>query len=161
VHTFCIKEDFKPDTSTERVWDVGLGVFGWDYDHYSSSWFVDYCWTAVLTVYESYQPVDKVDTQAIEAYKNKIEAALKPYNIKIGTWNYQLDTPSDYGNDYNVDHADEFLPILDELLDNPELFVSACLCDESCFYTGNDDGGCYCDPEDIKKDGFKYYMKRN
>jgi hypothetical protein len=59
-----------------------------------------------------------------------------------------------------VDHANRFLLVLDELLKQPELFVSAVLCSESYFYTGNDN-----EPEKRpscnEQEGYALFIKGN
>ncbi|MDR2114908.1 MAG: hypothetical protein LBP87_00850 [Planctomycetaceae bacterium] len=155
IHTFCIKEGFKPDTNENSVLSATLQQYGWEHSSYTSSWFIDYCWTAILDYYNVLKYADDIETakQKIKEYQDKIEAILKPCNIEV-KWFYETED----GDRYYVDHADKFLPILDELLDNPELFISACLCEESCFYTANDNEDFYT-PE--KQEGFRIYVKRN
>jgi hypothetical protein len=66
-------------------------------------------------------------------YVERIEKLLAPFNVTV-EWEPLRDTSF-----FWVDHGDDFIPILDELLARPELLLSALLCRGSHFYTGNNE----------------------
>jgi hypothetical protein len=143
VHTFYIKEGFKQKPFKKRkVLHAYLGEYEWCFTRYNNSSFLSYCWTAIVhaetgaclvCIQEDYDALDRKTKKRLRKWQSRIEAIFEPYNVSI-EWGFTLsDSVSPY-----VDHVDKFIPILNQLLKQPELFVSMVLCSESFYVTGND-----------------------
>jgi hypothetical protein len=121
VHTFFIKKNFKPKRFSEKkTIKVDFGCYDTNTEKYSNTSFLSY----VFSYLASY----RYDKHKMEIYVNKINEILKPYNVCIEVPDPPY-VPTSTGFQGEV---------LDPLLANPALFVSAVLCDESHFYTGVD-----------------------
>jgi hypothetical protein len=160
VHTFYIKDDFKAEPFDKPKQLVAtLNNYGSEWGKYENVWFISYVWSALNT----YDIEEKIRNE----YKKRIENLLKPYNVTV-EWSTSVENLDDENLEDEtiplVSCVDLFFPILDELLDNPELFLSAALCDQSSFYTANDDRYHNIN-EDCsalgKLDGFRCFTKGN
>jgi hypothetical protein len=141
VHSFYIKKGFEPSKSKEPiVLDAKLCQFGWDFECFNNVCFIDYVWTAIC---------DKPEQQE---YQERIEHILAPYNITVNWQETNADS-------FWIDHDDEFCSILDELLKKPELFLSAVLCPDSYFLTGNDNSNQWVERGEITD--YENFVKSN
>jgi hypothetical protein len=145
LHSFYIKEDFKLERFKEpKVIDVYWYEFNCEPAKYTCClWFLDYVWTAIR------------DSPKRKKYQKRIDKILEPYNVTVN-WNPKVAEDIDF--ELGVNHWEFFIPILDELLKKPELFLSALFCPESRFYIGRDENENVFNDE---QEGFVHFMKES
>jgi hypothetical protein len=145
LHSFYIKEGFKPKRFEKpKTINVYWQEFNCDPNRYGRSMILDYIWTAIK------------DETNREQYQKRIEEILTPYNIVLN-WKPETEFETDEWG-IGVDKCEYFIPILNEWLEKPDLFLSAVLCEESTFYTGRDE------MENVfvnEIEGFVHFIKGN
>ena len=99
-----------------------IGEYGWKEAEYA---FPDYMYTALL---------DNRDFKSIEKLKNILDSWGVKYEFDKPQWDREWLI---YGE---IDHADEALPIMTEILADEDLLARA-LFGDATVYTGNDNGG--------------------
>jgi hypothetical protein len=166
IHTFYVKKDFHPEPFSEtKVLHAKFGWWDFEKGRFENKDFLSYVWTALVfgdfgivvrdrNMKRYWQRLYTVRN----IYKRRMDKILSRYNVKV-VWEY-LNYWNEYYSGMKVDHADFFIPILDKLLANSELFVSLVLCNDSHFYTGNDN-----DKDGNNKlpnlEGYQKFVKRN
>lgn len=131
------------------------GEYGWEFKEVQAG---NYLWTAVLVNYNlnnriadcDYKVEDKKNNimsiikifgQAFKEYGIETEWILEPItSTYIQTWSTN---PSLVVNDYacgdcGIDHAHDLKHLIDEMIENPDLFVKATLGTRSTVILGND-----------------------
>jgi hypothetical protein len=163
VHAFHIKEGFKPKCfKMPRTFNAELGTFCRDFRYFSNHRFLDYCWTAIVDVEGHIVDVEEcsVRTGVVklsprgQELQKRIEDILQPYNVFI-RW-----SEPDDNDQFSVEHSDKALRIIEELLNQPELFLSMVLCENSYFSTGNDET-VEDHPDWAKKAGYAFFRTHN
>ena len=92
------------------------------------------------------------DEDNCESYQKRIEAILSPYNVSV-VWKRDATY-------YGIDHSCNFFEILEEMLDDPDLFLSMVFCNDSHIEVGGDE---YHDMDEMteEKDGYKLFVRGN
>jgi hypothetical protein len=137
VHTFFVKKDFKPKRFRQRkTIKVRLGRYGRHEQKYTNDSFLNYVFSCLAS--------DGTDIYDMRDYVNRINAILEPYNVCVEVEGYP-----------HVEVANIFKrDVLSEMLEDPKLFASAVLCDDSYFCTGLVESD---EEEKMKKEEFELF----
>lgn len=167
THSICIAQNVELDEIPEKITiDLDDYEFGWEVrkrtDMYDK---LAYLFLGILDVYDSLELVGKaIDTLLNQLY----EIGVRKVNFEINKasiWTYDNNKSKFVRLEYSyIDHGNELLEMVEDLLSNTELLKYYLFTDKSFIITGNDNSD-YSRADEISKDKLGYefiqYYKGN
>ena len=136
THSLCIQT--KAVEKIPNYVYFNVNDFGWEVEKHYNYWHSvspSYLYTALLNVY-------KEDSPELNDWLNYIKTTLEKYDCQV---DFEQNPYKEYSNGYkfcvsHIDHANELIPLLNELRNNEDKLIRFLFGEDTFILTGNDNG---------------------